>query len=57
MPCRQKVTLWQHADDLEQEQIAMGTWLDSKDITECMNCNLTFTIFTRKVSVLMRRVA
>ena len=50
LPSRQKVTLWQHADDLEQEQVAMGRWLESKDITECMNCNLTFTMFTRKVS-------
>ena len=52
--CRQKVTLWQHADELEQEQLQMGTWVNSKQVTECMECACVFTVFTRKVCVLMR---
>ena len=46
---RQKVTLWQHADELEQEQVSMGTWIDSKDVTDCMGCGSNFTAFKRKV--------
>ena len=48
-PSRQKVNLWQHADELEQEQVAKGIWLDSRDITDCMGCKTLFTIFNRKV--------
>lgn len=51
-PHRQKVTLWQHADELEQEQIAMGTWINDKAVTECMACGTAFTVFHRKVSSL-----
>ena len=50
-PHRQKVTLWQHADELEQEQVAMGTWIDDKTVTECMGCDQTFSVFNRKVGV------
>ena len=46
---RQKVTLWQHADELEQEQVSMGTWIDSKDVVDCMGCGSNFTAFKRKV--------
>ena len=46
---RQKVTLWQHADELEQEQVSMGTWIDSKDIMDCMGCSANFSAFKRKV--------
>ena len=56
-PHRQKVTLWQHADELEQEQVAMGTWINDKAVTECMACSTTFTMFHRKVSTLERMFA
>ena len=46
---RQKVTLWQHADELEEEQQRMGRWVNSKGVTECMECGTTFTLLTRKV--------
>lgn len=45
----QKVSLWQHADELEQEQVAKGIWLDSREVTDCMSCQVPFTIFNRKV--------
>lgn len=48
-PPRQKVTLWQHADKLEQEQVAKGTWINEKSIPECMGCGITFSVFNRKV--------
>ena len=48
-PPRQKVTLWQHADKLEQEQVAKGTWINEKSIPECMGCGMTFSVFNRKV--------
>ena len=47
---RQKVTLWQHADELEEEQQRMGKWVNSKGVTECMECGTAFTLLTRKVS-------
>ena len=56
-PHRQKVTLWQHADELEQEQVAMGTWINDKAVTQCMACSTTFTMFHRKVSTLERMFA
>ena len=46
---RQKVTLWQHADELEQEQQQFGKWINSKNITACMECAVTFTLRIRKV--------
>lgn len=49
---RQKVTLWQHADELEQEQIAMGVWINEKTVQNCMACDLAFTLLSRKVSTL-----
>ena len=49
-PRRQKVTLWQHADALEQEQIAMGEWIDDKTVLHCMACNTLFSLLSRKVS-------
>jgi chromosome segregation ATPase len=45
---QQKVTLWQHADELEEEQQRMGTWVNSKGVTECMECGTAFTLLTRK---------
>jgi len=45
---RQKVTLWQHADELEQEQVSLGIWIDDKTVTGCMGCGATFSIFNRK---------
>ena len=46
---RQKVTLWQHADELEHEHQAMGMWINSKTVTACMECSATFTLRIRKV--------
>lgn len=43
------MNLWQHADELEQEQVAKGIWIDSRDILHCMGCALLFTMFNRKV--------
>ena len=51
LPPRQKVTLWQHADELEQEQVSMGMWIDSKDVTDCRGCGANFTAFKRTVRV------
>ena len=48
--CRQKVTLWQHADELEQEQQQMGKWINSKTVTACMECTVTFSLRVRKVT-------
>ncbi|XP_019854093.1 PREDICTED: FYVE and coiled-coil domain-containing protein 1-like [Amphimedon queenslandica] len=44
----QKVSLWQHADELEQEQVAKGQWLDSRDVVNCMGCKIIFSMFNRK---------
>ena len=45
------MTLWQHADELEQEQVSMGMWIDSKDVADCMGCGANFTAFKRTVRV------
>ena len=50
------MTLWQHADELEQEQVSMGTWIDDKDVSDCMACGSNFTAFKRKVHVRSERV-
>jgi hypothetical protein len=44
----QKVNLWKHADKLEEEQVAKGVWIDSREITQCMGCDVVFTMFNRK---------
>ncbi len=44
------MTLWQHADDLEQEQVSKGKWIDSRTVSQCMGCEVLFTVFNRKVS-------
>ena len=49
---RQKVNLWQHADELEQEQVSKGVWIDSRMVAACMGCKTAFTIFNRKVCCL-----
>lgn len=46
---RQKVSLWQHADELEQEMVAKGNWIDSSDVDCCMGCSGPFGLFSRKV--------
>ena len=46
------MTLWQHADELEQEQQQMGMWINSKNVMACMECGSNFSLLTRKVSTL-----
>ena len=48
------MTLWKHADDLEQEQLSRGEWLESRLVLECMGCSSIFSVFTRKVRSLTR---